>query len=99
MDVARSDAILESLKPRELQRVLADLPARCALLTLCGLSPRTVKRVIRTLPRRQAREVRERLDRIGSLELREIEAAKRMAARRAVGDPSEHDRFERRVAA
>ena len=70
------DGTLESLKPKELKMLLGKMETRQAILTLCGLSPGQVKRLMKVLPRRQVREVEQRLNGIGALELREIDQAK-----------------------
>lgn len=75
-----ADAVLERLRPAQLREVLAQLPTRQSLLAVCGLSPRCVRRLLRAMPRRQAKEVRQRLDSLGPLELREVDRAKCAAA-------------------
>lgn len=84
-EIAEADAVLENLPAARLREVLAELTAREALLTLCGVTPRCVRRLLRTMPRRGAKEVRQRLHSLGPLDLSEIDRAKQKAAAVAVG--------------
>lgn len=81
-----ANAVLERLRPAQLREVLAELPTRQSLLAVCGLSPRCVRRLLRAMPRRQAKQVRERLDSLGPLELREVDRAKCAAAAVVLGE-------------
>lgn len=84
-EVAEASSLLENLPAERLRQVLADLTAREALLTLCGLTPRCVRRLLRAMPRRAAKEVRQRLHALGPLDLSDIDRAKQKAAAVAAG--------------
>jgi flagellar motor switch protein FliG len=76
-------AALTELPIDRLRDALSRVETRQALLTLCGLSSSTTEAVLSTLPRRQAKQVREQLASLGSLQLREIDEAKEAVARQA----------------
>ena len=95
---SQADRILEGLKPKDLQAILAKMETRQAILTLCGLSSGQVKRLLKCLPRRQVREVQQRMNGIGSLELREIDEAKVIAASFVRGEAVSVNQELRRVA-
>ncbi len=78
--------LLVSSTPERLREALAKVDGRQALLTLCGLPTATAEALLQSLPRRQARRVRKQLIELGTIELRDIDRAKRVAA--AALDPS-----------
>lgn len=80
----QADHILHALSPRQLQQVVAELSGRDALLTVCGLSERAAGRLLKLLPRRQAKEVRSRIESLGAVDFGQISLAKRVSAYRAL---------------
>jgi len=87
-----TDAIhsyLLSLPIDRLRDALGAVAIRTALLTLCGLPNTKAEAVLASLPRRQAKQVRDQLGQLGTLELREIDAAKEVVAQRVLNDQVE----------
>jgi flagellar motor switch protein FliG len=74
-------AFLLSLPIDRLRESLGRSDTRKALLTLCGLPNSTAESLLASLPRRQAKQVREQLASLGSIELRDIDEAKSAIAK------------------
>lgn len=83
---------LVSMPTDQLRETLGKVPIRLALLTLCGLPNSTAEAVLASLPRKQAKQVREQLATLGSLELREIDEAKQTVATSALSQKASHHR-------
>ncbi len=84
--VDESDAVLLRLTPEQLRDSLGSVDTQTALLALCGLPRNTANAVLSLLPRKQAKQVREQLATLSSIELRQIDEAKEtvaMVARRS----------------
>ncbi|MGV3483613.1 MAG: FliG C-terminal domain-containing protein [Planctomycetaceae bacterium] len=79
-------AYLISQPSHRLRDGLARVSARQALLALCGLPKATAESVLASLPRRQAKQVRDQMTSLGSLELREIDDAKRAVATELINE-------------
>ena len=78
-----TDAIhrhLVQLSPQCLCETLGRVDTRVAMLALCGLPNHVTDAVMAVLPRAQAKEVRQRMNSLGSLQLREIDQAKEAVA-------------------
>jgi flagellar motor switch protein FliG len=78
-----TDAIhqcLLSLSPIDLCRALGRVETRHAMLALCGLPNYVAEAVFEILPRAQAKQVRIKMNSLGSLHLREIDEAKEKVA-------------------
>jgi len=60
---------------------------------LCGLPNAKAEALLASLPRRQAKQVRDQLSQLGTLELREIDAAKEVLAQRIFNDQIEPGRL------
>ena len=76
---------LIKMKPKELCNALAQVETRQALLVLCGLPNSVAESALASLPRSQAKQVRVKLARLGSLQLREIDEAKELVALASIG--------------
>ena len=76
---------LVTLDPAQLCQALGQVDTRQALLTLCGIPADVADAVLDLLPRRQAKDVRRQLASLGSIRLREIDAAKMLVARVSLG--------------
>lgn len=76
---------LVTLDPAQLCRALGQVDTRQALLALCGIPADVADAVLELLPRRQAKDVRRQLASLGSIRLREIDAAKILVARVSLG--------------
>ncbi len=74
------DHQLARLTPTELRDGLAKLDGRQAMLAMCGLPARLADRILATVPRRQARQIRQQLQNLESVTLKEIDLAKRELA-------------------
>jgi flagellar motor switch protein FliG len=82
-----TDAIathLESLPPAELCQALGKVDTRVAMLALCGLPGHTTNAALAVLPKAEAKRVRQAMNSIGSLNLRDIDDAKEAVARASV---------------
>ncbi len=75
---------LVKLPAERLRDTLALVPLRQALLALCGLPNSAAEAVFASLPRSQAKQVRQQLGELGTLELREIDDAKELLAKTAL---------------
>jgi len=84
---------LLSLPIDRLRDALGAVAIRTALLTLCGLPNAKAEALLASLPRRQAKQVRDQLSQLGTLELREIDAAKEVLAQRIFNDQIEPGRL------
>lgn len=73
--VAIDFAPVENLPADALRRVLAEVELGSAIMALCGMDPRVVQRLMTILPRNQSREIRDRLQHVRNLELRQIDEA------------------------
>lgn len=82
IDVAELDESFQRLRPVMLRDALAQLEGRQALLAVCGLPTRVADRVLDTLPRRQAKKIRQQLQRLDSITLEDIDHAKATLAER-----------------
>lgn len=71
---------LVQLTPQLLCETLGRVDTRVAMLALCGLPNQVTDAVMAVLPRAQAKEVRQRMNSLGSLQLREIDRAKEAVA-------------------
>ena len=80
---------LVSLPATQLRDALGKAPIRQALLALCGLPNATAEAVFASLPRKQAKQVRDQLASLGSLELREIDEAKEFVATMALSEQAQ----------
>jgi flagellar motor switch protein FliG len=72
---------LLSLPIDRLREALGRSETRQALLTLCGLPTSKAEALLASLPRRQAKQVREQLASMGTLQLRDIDEAKAAIAK------------------
>lgn len=79
---------LVTMPSQRLRDALAKVGGRESLLAICGLPKSTAAAVLALLPRKQARQVREQLASLGSLELRQIDQAKEAVARVALSQAS-----------
>ena len=71
---------LLGLRPVDLCHALGQVDTRDAILTLCGLPTQVANAALAVLPRAQARSVRNKMNSLGSLNLREIDHAKEKVA-------------------
>lgn len=71
---------LMQLSPQHLCETLGRVEARSAMLALCGLPNRVTSAVLALLPKAESRKVREAMNSLGSLQLREIDQAKESIA-------------------
>ena len=78
---------LVTLDPAQLCQALGQVDTRQALLALCGIPADVADSVLELLPRRQAKDVRRQLASLGSIRIREIDAAKILVARVSRGTP------------
>ncbi len=78
--VDESDAVLLRLTPEQLRDALGSVDTQTALLALCGLPRNTADAVLSLLPRKQAKQVREQLATLSSIELWQIDEAKETVA-------------------
>ena len=67
---------LVQLSPQHLCETLGKVQARSAMLALCGLPNQVTSAVLALLPKAEARKVRESMNSLGALQLREIDQAK-----------------------
>ncbi|WP_404305362.1 FliG C-terminal domain-containing protein [Neorhodopirellula lusitana] len=74
---------LVQLPARKLCEALGRVDTRVAILALCGLPNQTADAAIGCLPRTQAKQVRQHLMSVGSMEIREIDRAKDLVAQAA----------------
>ena len=81
---------LLQLSPQNLCETLGKVETRTAMLALCGLPNQVTSAVLAILPRTQSRKVREAMNSLGTLQLREIDQAKEAIAyaSRRVANPS-----------
>ncbi|MGI9472236.1 MAG: FliG C-terminal domain-containing protein [Rubripirellula sp.] len=82
-----TDAIhkhLITLSAQQLCETLGRVDTRVAMLALCGLPNQVTESVLAVLPRSQAKQVRQRMNSLGSLQLREIDQAKEAVAQASV---------------
>jgi len=80
---ASTDAIdrhLAELRSTELCGALAKVPTDVAILALCGLPNRVTESALSVLPRTKAKQVRAKINAIGSVQLRQIDRAKEEVA-------------------
>jgi len=68
------------LSPQHLCETLGKVQARSAMLALCGLPNQVTSAVLALLPKAESRKVREAMNSLGSLQLREIDQAKEAIA-------------------
>lgn len=66
---------------RTLSRVFAEAEPAIALLALAGADLRLVDRLMRRLPRKEAARLQQRIEKLGSFRLRDVELAQRELAR------------------
>ena len=71
---------LMQLSPQHLCETLGKVQARSAMLALCGLPNQVTSAVLALLPKVESRKVREAMNSLGSLQLREIDQAKETIA-------------------
>ncbi|MGI9443797.1 MAG: FliG C-terminal domain-containing protein [Rubripirellula sp.] len=71
---------LLQLSPQHLCETLGKVQARSAMLALCGLPNQVTSAVLALLPKAESRKVREAMNSLGSLQLREIDQAKEAIA-------------------
>lgn len=74
-DQMQTDLVLSS--PQRLREALASIDARQALLAMLGLPTATAEAVLGSLPKRQARKIRQQLNTLDGVQLRQIDVAKR----------------------
>ena len=67
---------LVQLSPQHLCETLGKVQARSAMLALCGLPNQVTSAVLALLPKAESRKVRESMNSLGALQLREIDQAK-----------------------
>jgi flagellar motor switch protein FliG len=87
-----TDAIhqcLLRLSPKDLCRALGRVETRNAMLALCGLPNHVAESVFEILPRAQAKQVRIKMNSLGSLHLREIDEAKEKVAHASIAADGE----------
>jgi flagellar motor switch protein FliG len=92
VDLDSTDAIhayLMQLPPLDLCHALGSVETRFAMLALCGLPNPVAEAVFEILPRAKTKQVRSRMNSLGSLQLREIDDAKEKVARASVALNSE----------
>jgi len=83
MQFSSTDSIHEHLKqlsPQHLCETLGKVQARSAMLALCGLPNQVTSAVLALLPKAESRKVREAMNSLGALQLREIDQAKEAVA-------------------
>jgi flagellar motor switch protein FliG len=83
MRFSSTDSIHEhlvQLSPQHLCETLGKVPARSAMLALCGLPNQVTSAVLALLPKSESRKVREAMNSLGALQLREIDQAKEAIA-------------------
>ena len=78
-------AYLLSLPIDRLREALGRSETRQAMLALCGLPSAKAEALLSSLPRKQAKQVREQLASLGTLQLRDIDEAKSAVAAIAYG--------------
>ena len=71
---------LLELSPQHLCETLGKVQARVAMLALCGLPNPVTSAVLALLPKAESRKVREAMNSLGALQLREIDEAKENVA-------------------
>lgn len=71
---------LLQLSPQHLCETLGKVHARVAMLALCGLPNQVTSAVLALLPKAESRKVREAMNSLGALQLREIDEAKEAIA-------------------
>ncbi|MDC0317603.1 hypothetical protein OAM37_03650 [bacterium] len=71
---------LLQLSPQHLCETLGKVQARSAMLALCGLPNQITSAVLALLPKAESRKVREAMNSLGALQLREIDQAKEAIA-------------------
>ena len=71
---------LLELSPQHLCETLGKVQARVAILALCGLPNPVTSAVLALLPKAESRKVREAMNSLGALQLREIDEAKENVA-------------------
>lgn len=71
---------LLQLSPQHLCETLGKVQARSAMLALCGLPNQVTSAVLALLPKAESRKVREAMNSLGALQLREIDQAKEAIA-------------------
>jgi len=76
---------LLGLPAKDLVDALGRVSTRDAMLTLCGLPNSLAEAAISLLPRSKARDVRNGIESLGPLQLREIDAAKQAVALVSIG--------------
>ncbi|MFK8112578.1 MAG: FliG C-terminal domain-containing protein [Rubripirellula sp.] len=89
-----TDAIhqhLIRLPAGELCAALGKVDTRAAMLTLCGLSTQVADAVLALLPKAQAKEVRIKMNSLGSINLRDIDEAKEVVANASVSPSASTD--------
>ena len=81
---------LLQLSPQHLCETLGKVETRTAMLALCGLPNQVTSAVLALLPRAQSRKIKEAMNTLGALQLREIDQAKEaiVYASRGVANPS-----------
>ncbi len=83
MRFSSTDSIHEhlmQLSPQHLCETLGKVHARSAMLALCGLPNQVTSAVLALLPKAESRKVRDAMNSLGSLQLREIDQAKEAIA-------------------
>lgn len=83
MRFSSTDSIHEhllQLSPQHLCETLGKVQARSAMLALCGLPNQVTSAVLALLPKAESRKVREAMNSLGALQLREIDQAKEAIA-------------------
>ena len=82
-----TDAIhqhLLGLDPKQLCQALGRVQTKTAMLALCGLPNEVTEAALAVLPRSHSKQVRQQMNSIGSLSLRDIDDAKERVARASV---------------
>ncbi|MDB4621457.1 hypothetical protein OAG82_01240 [Rubripirellula sp.] len=75
---------LLQLSPQHLCETLGKVQARVAMLALCGLPNQITSAVLALLPKAESRKVREAMNSLGALQLREIDEAKEAIANASI---------------
>lgn len=71
---------LVEMSPQHLCETLGRVQGRVAMLALCGLPNQVTSAVLALLPKAESRKVRESMNSLGALQLREIDEAKEIVA-------------------